>query len=76
MNRTKRSRFAARGLKPKQLPRDQVTQYRTKEKIMSEEKPVPTDKADELSESEIARISGGLNPQPLPPSPPPELDRF
>jgi hypothetical protein len=36
---------------------------------MSEEKPVPADEADELSESEIADISGGssLNPQPLPP---------
>ena len=43
---------------------------------MSEEKPVPADKADELSESEIADISGGLNPQPLPPAPPPELNRF
>lgn len=35
---------------------------------MSEEKPVPADKKeDELSESEIADIAGGLNPQPLPP---------
>ena len=35
---------------------------------MSEEKPVPTSKEeDELSESEIAEVSGGLNPQPLPP---------
>lgn len=34
---------------------------------MSEEKPVPADKKeDELSESEIADIAGGLNPQPLP----------
>jgi hypothetical protein len=43
---------------------------------MSEAKPVPAVKADELSESEIAEVSGGLNPQPLPPSPPPELNRF
>jgi len=34
---------------------------------MSETKPVPVDKEHELSESEIADISGGLNPQPLPP---------
>jgi hypothetical protein len=34
---------------------------------MSEEKSVPADKEDELSESEIAEVSGGLNPQPLPP---------
>jgi hypothetical protein len=40
----------------------------TKEKIMSEEKPVPASKKEEeLSESEIADIAGGLNPQPLPP---------
>jgi hypothetical protein len=38
-----------------------------KEKIMGETKSVPTNKEDELSESEIADISGGLNPQPLPP---------
>jgi len=44
---------------------------------MSEAKPVPTNKKeDELSESEISEVSGGLNPQPLPPSPPPEFDRF
>jgi hypothetical protein len=35
---------------------------------MSEAKPVPEKKKeDELSESEIAEVSGGLNPQPLPP---------
>jgi hypothetical protein len=40
----------------------------TQEKVMSEEKPVPASKKEEeLSESEIADIVGGLNPQPLPP---------
>ena len=34
---------------------------------MSDAKPVPTNRQDELSESEIADVSGGLNPQPLPP---------
>jgi hypothetical protein len=35
---------------------------------MSEAKPVPTSKKDdELSEAEIGDVSGGLNPQPLPP---------
>jgi hypothetical protein len=34
---------------------------------MSETKSAPVNKDDELSESEIAEISGGLNPQPLPP---------
>jgi len=48
----------------------------TQEKIMSEAKPVPAKKEDELSEAEIAEVSGGLNPQPLPPSPPPENNRF
>ena len=46
---------------------------------MSEAKSVPANKADELSESEIAKVSGGLNPQPLPPSPPPpphEINRL
>jgi len=43
---------------------------------MSESKPIPANKEDELSESEIADVSGGLNPQPLPPAPPPEFDRF
>jgi hypothetical protein len=41
---------------------------------MSEEKPVSEDKnEEELSESEIADIAGGLNPQPLPPL---QLPRF
>ena len=43
-------------------------------------KPLPTIKNEgELSESEIANVSGGLNPQPLPPSPPPpphEINRL
>ena len=34
---------------------------------MSETKPVQADNEEELSEAEIANISGGLNPQPLPP---------
>jgi hypothetical protein len=41
---------------------------------MSETKPVPANKEDELSESEIADISGGLNPQPLPPGIAPDPD--
>jgi hypothetical protein len=34
---------------------------------MSQEKPVPPEDADELSESETNEVTGGLNPQPLPP---------
>lgn len=29
----------------------------------------------QLSDSELEMVAGGLNPQPLPPSPPPELSR-
>jgi hypothetical protein len=29
-----------------------------------------------LTEQQLEEISGGLNPQPLPPSPPPDLRRF
>lgn len=34
---------------------------------MSEPKPVTEKKQDELPEAELEVISGGLNPQPLPP---------
>jgi hypothetical protein len=33
-------------------------------------------KKDELAEKDLDKASGGLNPQPLPPSPPPEFNRM
>ena len=34
---------------------------------MSDTKTVPVEKAKELTEEELKEVSGGLNPQPLPP---------
>ncbi len=53
----------------------------SKEKKLEKEQRTPetagkTKKKGELSENELEQVSGGLNPQPLPPSPPPELKRF
>ena len=44
---------------------------------MSEAKNAAIANADQkpLSEKELDGVSGGLNPQPLPPSPPPELGK-
>jgi hypothetical protein len=41
-----------------------------------ETKPPAGAKKDELSEKDLDKASGGLNPQPLPPSVPPEHDRM
>jgi hypothetical protein len=43
----------------------------------TEDTPKPNaESQDALTEPQLAEVSSGLNPQPLPPAPPPEFLRF
>jgi hypothetical protein len=62
---------------PQHLPRYHRN-AKQKEAVMPNKTSTAATETEEgiLSDADLDAVSGGLNPQPLPPAPPPELFRF